>query len=137
MNELIQCQDLNDQAMKKQTMNTAKAHMEQALTEILRQTGDGTGMRWTGTQTDLVEMLYTVYLDGIFIDDKGCPETFASLVRRVCRTLHVNGPKNPRAVAYIARSRKGFHQRPFLERYSAMLYRNHVVEPLHTLITKK
>lgn len=122
--------------MRKQMMGTAKEHMEHALKELLREAQRGKTVRWTGTQSDLIELLHTVYLDGVFIDERGCPETFASLVRRVCTTLHVKIPANPRATAFSARSRKGFHQRPLLERYCAMLYHNHVSEPLLTMTTK-
>ena len=36
----------------------------------------------------LMEIVHTAYLDNVFFNDNGKPETFISLVRR-CDTLHV------------------------------------------------
>jgi hypothetical protein len=136
MNMTNECgQNLNDRDMKKQMMEEAKMQMEREFVEIMRDNDTHT-LRWTGTQSDLMEIVHTAYLDNVFFNDNGNPETFISLVRRVCDTLHVSVPANPRAVAYQARCRKGFRQLPFLERYASMLYRSHVSQPLNKLITK-
>lgn len=74
--------------------------------------------RWAHTsRTDLIEMIYIVYLMGDLDKPDGSPASFRWMVDTIFQRLRLRVPANPVAVAQAARNRKGVRQRPFEERY--------------------
>lgn len=64
------------------------------------------GLLWTGTTSDLVELSHLIWESGLAIGRDGLPMTFKTLVGSLCRSLHVECPKNPTAVMNNIRNRK-------------------------------
>ena len=56
--------------------------------------------RWQGTTTDLVELVYFIYSEGLLIDDKGFPLSFRILTALFFGLLQVKIPANPSAIGY-------------------------------------
>lgn len=78
------------------------------------------GLQWKGTHTDLMEALHVAYETGALQDEWGICLSFSSIVRRVCRLLHVNEPRNPYECASRGQRRKGMQMTPYLERYQRL-----------------
>ena len=53
------------------------------------------------------------------------------MARRACTVLHVPMPKNPYAMVYNARERKGVKQKSFFSRYCWLMYCRHSRNPLY------
>ena len=102
--------------MKTHTKEEVYRAMKADVEELLKLTPDS-GQRWTLTRTDLVEMVYLVFLTGDLTRDDGSPATFKWMLSSVFRNLNLRMPANPVAVATAARNRKGVRQRPFEDRY--------------------
>lgn len=102
--------------MKTQTKEDVYRAMKADVEELLNMTPDS-GRRWTHTRTDLVEMIYIVFLTADLMRDDGSPATFKWMVARIFNNLGLHAPANPVAVAIAARNRKGVRQRPFEERF--------------------
>ena len=102
--------------MKTQTKEEVYRAMKADVEELLKLTPDS-GRRWTHTRTDLIEMIYIVFLTADLSRDDGSPATFRWMVTRIFNNLGLHVPANPVAVAMTARNRKGVRQRPFEERY--------------------
>lgn len=79
------------------------------------------GLHWTGTRVDLMEALHVAYLTGDLTDEWGIMMTFNSIVRRVCRVLHVQMPSNPYEMAARGSHRKGMQMNTYMERYTRLL----------------
>lgn len=95
----------------------AQEEMAQEMRLLIEEHSEEEGLQWTGSMTDLMEILYYVFETGIVCDAYGQPYTFAELVRRSCRMLHVVPSANPYVIAYRGCRRKGMKQQNFLERY--------------------
>lgn len=104
------------QAMKAQQMKEARERLTEEFVELLQLSPED-GTRWTGTVTDLVEVVHIAYMQGTVCCDDGAACTFRQLVNTACAILHVKPPCNPRGCAYQAEQRKGVRCRTFLERY--------------------
>lgn len=102
--------------MKTPTKEEVYRAMKADVEELLRLAPDS-GRRWTHSRTDLLEMIYIVYLTADLSRDDGSPATFRWLVARIFSNLNLRPPANPVAVAITARNRKGVRQRPYEERY--------------------
>lgn len=72
---------------------------------------------WRGSKTDLIEMAYLAYVDGLVCDADGQPLPLRQIVGAVCRRLRLSTPSNPSSLALRALRRKGVKQRSVLERY--------------------
>ena len=72
--------------------------------------------RWQGTTTDLVELVYFIYSEGLLIDDKGFPLSFRILTALFFGLLQVKIPANPSAFVVRARQRMGVRRYNIIER---------------------
>lgn len=86
--------------------------------------------RWQGTTTDLVELVYFIYSEGLLIDDKGFPLSFRILTALFFGLLQVKIPANPSAIVLRARQRKGVRRYNIIERYMLLLAKNPEIRPL-------
>ena len=127
-------QSLSNQADSMQQMQAAKRHLQQEFMQIM-QAKPSQNLQWKGTKTDLFELTYDIFLDGIVVDNRGCPATYTWLVNYICNILHVDVPSNPRSYTNKAHARKGFRQKPFIERYCFMMFNSNISDPLHESIT--
>lgn len=68
------------------------------------------------------------------VDRLGRPYSFSEMARRACTVLHVPMPKNPYAMVYNVRERKGVKQKSFFSRYCWLMYCRHSRNPLYAMI---
>ena len=111
-----------------ETPQAARRHMEEAFAQLLMASPDE-GLRWTGTKTDLTEIIYTVYVDAIVRDEEGFPATLRAISERIADNLHVRMPRNLSSKMAKARARRT----RLLERYAAMR-RQGVANPLERYV---
>jgi len=100
----------------------------------LLQLQPGDNVRWTGSQTDLMELVYTAYLRGVVRDAEGYPASLKMLTREICRCLHVAVPDNPSSVGRYAVSRKGVRRNTLLQRYTWCYKRTRLPHPLNKVV---
>jgi hypothetical protein len=92
-------------------------------------------VRWTGSQTDLMELVYTAYLRGVVCDAEGYPASLKTLTCEICRCLHVAVPYNPSSMGRYAVSRKGIRRNTLLQRYTWNYKRKRVSCPLYKVVS--
>lgn len=101
--------NLNDAGVVLAMHEKERAVVEEAtgmVRDVMARTADD-GLRWTGTKTDLLELLDVVALKGGIVLEDGRMASFAYLVRMVFPVLHVATISNPRARLMRAKQRKG------------------------------
>ena len=91
---------------------------------------------WKGTRSDLMELVYLIYVNGNFRDADGYPLSMAELTRRVCRVFDLPAPYNPYERAARAMNRKGLRRHRLLERYAWLYCVAGVEHPLEQFIGK-
>ena len=106
-----------------------RKHMNAAFVKLLAIEAKN-NVYWTGTQTDLVELAYHAYVDGVVRDTTGRPLPFKQLAAMVCAKLHVVMPCNVYKSAAAAIHRKGMRCPTMEERYCWMRLFAHIDEPL-------
>ena len=79
------------------------------------------GLCWQGTHIDLMEALHVAYETGALQDEQGICLSFAFIVCRACRVLHVHCPRNPYECASRAKRRKGMQMNTYLDRYERLM----------------
>lgn len=107
----------------------ARRHMTAAFIDVMAHPSSN-NLYWMGTQTDLVEIVYTIWTMGIMHHADGTPCRLAWLVRRACAVLHTPEPANPSMVAKKALRRKGVRQMTMTERYAWQKYVAGIESPL-------
>ena len=96
------------------------SEMTEKVTFILSRS-ESEGLQWKGTKTDLVELLHEVYYHcGITMED-GSYATFTYLVERAFSVFGMTPPRNPRARAVRAESRKGMRRASLVRRMENVL----------------
>lgn len=121
-------------AVTEEQVRMGREHMIGAFLSVMA-SGNTDSLYWTGTQTDLIEIVYSIYNMHIMHHDDGTPCQFAWLVRRACAVLHMPEPVNPSVVAAKALRRKGVKQMTMAERYAWQKYVAGVDNPLRMEIT--
>lgn len=95
-----------------------KAEAEMLMAEeFVAITEHGEVLKWSGSQSDLMEMVYTVYISGLRRDDSGSLMTLTALTKSYFGMMHIKCPSNPHALASRARNRKGSRCSTMLERF--------------------
>lgn len=72
---------------------------------------------WMDSQAALIEACHLVWCSGQLHDHRGEKLGFAAIVRMACQRLQVSIPRNPSAIIYKARLRKGVRVGSLLSRY--------------------
>ncbi len=116
-------------AVRTRQMKEARERLTEEFVELLRIDPED-GMRWRGTVADLMEAAHIAYTQGTICDSDGRTCTFCSIAERVCSSLHVKLPANPRGSAYQAGRRKGVRQEAFIDRYVRKIFYSDVDHPL-------
>lgn len=116
-------------AARARQMREARERLTEEFVELLRIDPDD-GMRWRGSVADLMEAAHIAYTQGTICDSNGQTCTFCAIVKRVCSSLHVKAPVNPRGSAYQAGRRKGVRQEAFIDRYVRKIFLSDVSCPL-------
>ena len=75
------------------------------------------GYEWMDSQAALIEACHLAWSSGRIHDRRGHKLGFAAIVRMACGRLHVSVPRNPSAIIYKARQRKGVRVGSLLSRY--------------------
>lgn len=94
------------------------------------------GLYWTGLQCDLIELAHIVWESGLLTDRCGRPMEFQSIVRHICRVLHVNEPRNPSSVISSVRARKNVRVGPLRERYLQLISKAKIQDPMRLEIRR-
>ena len=131
------CHDLSGgrHVVSREEMENCRRDMENTFAQLLEVRPED-GLYWTGPATDLMELTYMVYANGLIRDADGYPVSMASLARRICANLHAPMPSNLYKVAAQARQRKGIRRPPLLER-CVWLRRQGIEEPLHQELDRR
>ncbi|WP_298450622.1 hypothetical protein [uncultured Prevotella sp.] len=119
--------------LSKEQRDSARRIMAQQLGQLLAR-NPAENLYWTESKTDLMELVYEVYVAENPVDRLGRPYSFSEMARRACAVLHVPMPKNPYAMVYNARERKGLKQKSFFSRYCWLMYCRHSRNPLYAMI---
>lgn len=128
-------QDSFAETLSRDERRQAHRLMAGQFTEILERSRGG-NIYWTGTKTDLVELIYEVFTAGSLTDSQGRPCSFVAMVAKACSILHVTPPANPYSLIQKARLRKGIRQQSFFSRYCYMLLRKRKHNPLHEMLRR-
>lgn len=129
-------ESIRPSALTDEQLRCGRRIMEDTFMRVL-DSDNSERMRWTGTQTDLMELAYVAYQGGTVRDSHGCPATLASLVRRICCKLHTHVPYSPYNMAARARLRKGVKRPTLTERVSWMKFVEGEDNPLKEMISIK
>ena len=95
------------------------------------------GLYWTGLQCDLIELAHMVWQSGMLTDMQGRPMEFQSIVRHICRVLHVREPRNPSSVISSVRARKNVRVGPLRDRYLQLVSKANIKDPMRLEIRRK
>ena len=82
---------------------------------------EGEGLKWRGTNVDLMEALHVAYSTGILTDENGICLSFSHIVGRACSVLHMAVPSNPYETAARGRRRKGRLMSTYMDRYELQM----------------
>lgn len=93
-------------------------------------TTDDENIYWTGSMTDLAELVYYLYEKKFMRDGYGYPLSYKCLVKQCFAFFHVAEPTNPFTIAARARRRKGIKQPSLLERFCWLHFRAGKIRPL-------
>jgi len=91
---------------------------------------------WKGTQTDLTELTYEMFLTGKVINPDGRPCSFKEMIDKAFYVLHKKAPCNPYSIVSRIRLRKGIRQRSFFSRYCWMLIKMRRRNPLEGMMIR-
>ena len=75
---------------------------------------------WRGTHTELLEMVYIVYVEEWFTTMRGTPPTFKQLAALIFDCFGCQLPSNPYAYINKSRTRKTHLRQHFLDTYTAL-----------------
>lgn len=89
----------------------------------------GGGVVWTGSRTDLLELVRSAYVAG-YVTETGRQPTYVALAEAVFRAVGERPVRNPYALARRASERKGVMGRSALERMRTVIELGASVEPL-------
>lgn len=106
-----------------------RTEMAQRLMTLLN-VRDRDNYYWVGSQTDLVELAYDAWLEGLVRDTAGNPVSFLVIARRVCAKLHMPLPSNVYVAARRARNRKGIRHNTLLDRYCYLRFVRGKADPI-------
>lgn len=81
----------------------------------------GADLYWTGTKTDLIELLHGVWEAGVVFDEHGRPVTLVVLTDAICRVLHVAMPASPAVFMQNVNRRKGIRVVSVWARYAFLI----------------
>lgn len=115
--------------MRAQQEREARRRLTEEFVELLCLRPED-GAQWTGTLTDLMEVVHIAYEQGTVRGDDGRAGTFRGLARHICTVLNMTPPDNPRTYATRAAQRKGVREEPFIDRYTWLLFQRGVEHPL-------
>ena len=94
------------------------------------------GLYWTGLKCDLIELAHMVWESGALLDATGHPLDFRTIVRNICRVLHVREPNNPSSVISAVRARKNVRVGPLRERYLQLISKAKIQDPMRLEIRR-
>ena len=94
------------------------------------------GLYWTGLKCDLIELAHMVWESGTLRDRCGRPMDFQTIVRHICRVLHVREPCNPSSVISSVRARKNVRVGPLRERYLQLISKANIQDPMRLEIRR-
>lgn len=112
-----------------------RRHLEATFLRLIS-TPDRDGLYWVGLQTDLLEVVYMVFVDQVVRDEAGTPMTLKCLVDRAFAVLHLYRPHNPYSLIARARRRKGIRRQTMLERYCWQKYVRGIDSPLDSEVVR-
>lgn len=88
------------------------------------------GLYWKGATCDLIDMAHMVWESGSLLQADGRPMDFITIVRNICRVLHVTAPRNPSSTVLAVRSRKNIRVSPLTERYLYVMATTKIQDPM-------
>ena len=95
------------------------------------------GLYWKGATCDLIDMAHMVWESGALLRPDGRPMDFISIVRNICRVLHVRVPSNPSSTVMAVRMRKNIRVGPLLERYLYVMTTIDIQDPVRLEIGRR
>jgi len=81
-------------------------------------------LTWTGTQADLVEIVYFVRLTNKVKNDRGRDATMTELTKAFFDLFNAKAPSNPTKIVDNLKKRKKPKEKSLLYRILKLLYRN-------------
>ena len=99
----------------RELLSEALPLLEQEFAALLRSKGL---FLWRGSTTDLMELVYHIYVNGNFRDESGYPVSLIALATHTCQFFGVPLPDNPYALAIRAKNRKGVKCPSMLHRFA-------------------
>ena len=86
---------------------------------------------------DLIDMAHMVWESGALLRSDGRPMDFITIVRNICRVLHVLAPRNPSSTIMAVRARKNVRVGPLLDRYLYVMNAAGIQDPMRLEIRRK
>ena len=129
--QLLECYapDGRPRRVSPEQLAAGRQHMEKAFLRLIA-VSDRDNYYWVGLHTDLLEIIYLVFLDNLVRDAQGTPLPLARLIEHTYAVLHMCVPANPYSLIRRARRRKGVRRTTMLQRYCWRLYVEGVTDPL-------
>ena len=119
------------QRVTREQISESRLRLEQEFLQLIHAEAP---LLWKGSVTDLMELVYLVYVNGNFRDADGYPLSMVELTRRACTALCMPVPDNPYALAARAMNRKGLKRQPLLDRYAWLYCVAGIEHPLERII---
>ena len=95
------------------------------------------GLYWKGATCDLIDMAHMVWESGALLQSDGRPMDFITIVRNICRVLHVLAPRNPSSTIMAVRARKNVRVGPLLDRYLYVMNAAGIQDPMRLEIRRR
>ena len=95
------------------------------------------GLYWKGATCDLIDMAHMVWESGALLRSDGHPMDFITIVRNICRVLHVLAPRNPSSTIMAVRARKNVRVGPLLDRYLYVMNAAGIQDPMRLEIRRR
>ena len=95
------------------------------------------GLYWKGATCDLIDMAHMVWESGALLRSDGRPKDFITIVRNICRVLHVLAPRNPSSTIMAVRARKNVRVGPLLDRYLYVMNAAGIQDPMRLEIRRR
>lgn len=108
------------ETLTREMQRQAERRLASEVEQLMRHS-ESEELKWTGSQMDLMEAAYVAFVSCTLQNDEGNYLSFIDIVRALCSILHVTLPRNPYETAARGKRRKGFRNRPYMERYTDIL----------------
>ena len=108
--------------MNKIKMNIKKVVINNKVVKLFKKNPK---LTWTGTQADLVEIVYFVRLTNKVKNDRGRDATMTELTKAFFDLLNAKAPSNPTKIVDNLKKRKKPKEKSLLYRILKLLYHKH------------